>query len=188
MIPELSSLGAHGTIVPFVFIMTLTAIKELYEDFRRFISDRQVNNRTVQAYDPKIGWKKTFWYELKVGQIVKVTKDDHIPADLILISSSEPAGMAYIETANLDGESNLKIRQSLILTSVCVTDEAIEALACSNSIIKCEPPNCLIYDFTGVLQLHKNFVNVYQRTEFTIETAATASTSFKEFDFLPLSK
>jgi len=37
-----------------------------------------------------------------------VKEDQYFPADLILIKSSNASGLAYIETKNLDGETNLK--------------------------------------------------------------------------------
>lgn len=52
-------------------------------------------------------------------------KNEIIPADIVLLSSSEPAGVAYIETSNLDGETNLKIRQALPITARIIDDNAI---------------------------------------------------------------
>lgn len=57
------------------------------------------------------------WQNLSVGDIVKVQNNDFFPADLVLLSSSEPQGISFIETANLDGETNLKIRQGIPETS-----------------------------------------------------------------------
>lgn len=49
----------------------------------------------------------------KSSRIVKVSDREEIPADLVLLTSSEDGGVAYIETANIDGETNLKIRTSV---------------------------------------------------------------------------
>lgn len=74
-------------------------------------------------------------------------RDQLFPADLILIGSSEPEGLAYIETSNLDGESNLKLRMTP--TALCgkVTDFA--AVNGISGSVKCEHPTANLYKFEG---------------------------------------
>jgi P-type E1-E2 ATPase len=48
------------------------------------------------------------WKEIKVGHVVKIFKNEYFPADLVLMNSSGAKGICYIETKNLDGETNLK--------------------------------------------------------------------------------
>ena len=57
-------------------------------------------------------FKDIIWRKLQVGMIVKIMQDEFFPADLVLLNSSAPQGIAYIETKNLDGETNLKHKQS----------------------------------------------------------------------------
>ena len=47
---------------------------------------------------------------MQVGDVVKVKENEFFPADLIILSSTEPDGMFYVETKNLDGETNLKLK------------------------------------------------------------------------------
>jgi P-type E1-E2 ATPase len=57
------------------------------------------------------------WYELEVGNIVKVSSRETVPADLVILGvaeKQEPAqGVCYVETKSLDGETNLKLRQAM---------------------------------------------------------------------------
>ena len=51
---------------------------------------------------------------MQVGEIIQVDKDSFFPSDLLLLSVPEsPEGICYVETINLDGESNLKIKKGL---------------------------------------------------------------------------
>uniref|UniRef100_A0AAY4AQ66 Phospholipid-transporting ATPase n=1 Tax=Denticeps clupeoides TaxID=299321 RepID=A0AAY4AQ66_9TELE len=122
-IPDVSPTGRYTTLVPLIFILTVAGIKEIIEDY---VS------------------------EVAVGDIVKVTNGQHLPADMVIVSSSEPQAMCYTETSNLDGETNLKIRQGLPLTAVVQSAEELMALS---GRLECEGPNRHLYDFTGTLRL-----------------------------------
>jgi magnesium-transporting ATPase (P-type) len=75
--------------------------------------------------------------------------DQFVAADILLLSSSEPNGLCFIETAELDGETNLKIKQCLVETAAMGQRE--DLLWEFNGEIICEPPNNLLNKFDGTL-------------------------------------
>lgn len=79
--------------------------------------------------------------------------DQFVAADILLLTSSEPNGLCFIETAELDGETNLKIKQCL--TETAVMNQREDQLWDFNGEIVCEPPNNLLNKFEGTL-LWKN--------------------------------
>jgi P-type E1-E2 ATPase len=52
------------------------------------------------------------WKDIKVGDIIEVNNEEFLPADLVILRTSDPKGSCYIETKNLDGETNLKIKSA----------------------------------------------------------------------------
>lgn len=62
---------------------------------------------------PDCKFAKDYWKNVKVGDVIRIHNNDEIPADVVLLSTSDADGACYVETKNLDGETNLKVRQSL---------------------------------------------------------------------------
>ncbi|XP_013928112.1 PREDICTED: phospholipid-transporting ATPase IB [Thamnophis sirtalis] len=148
-IPEVSPTGRYTTLVPFLLILTVAGIKEIIEDYKRHKADSTVNKK--KAIVLRNGtWEDIMWKKVAVGDFAKVTNGQHLPADMIILSTSEPQAMCYIETANLDGETNLKIRQGLIQTANLQSKEDLMKMS---GKIECEGPNRHLYDFTGNLRL-----------------------------------
>ncbi|KAI1710341.1 cation transport ATPase (P-type) domain-containing protein [Ditylenchus destructor] len=130
-----------------VFFLVIALLQQIPDKRRRM--DSTVNNYKVEIL--RNGeWQTNKWRDLKVGEIVKVYDGHSFPADLVLISSSEHEGMAYIETSNLDGETNLKIRQALHTSSELTSLEQLNGMEAE---IECEPPSRLVNEFTGTLKL-----------------------------------
>ncbi|KAF5916337.1 hypothetical protein HPG69_017571 [Diceros bicornis minor] len=148
-IPDVSPTGRYTTLVPLIIILTIAGIKEIVEDFKRHKADNAVNRKKTIVLRNGM-WHTIMWKEVTVGDIVKVVNGQYLPADVVLLSSSEPQAMCYVETANLDGETNLKIRQSLSHTADMQTREVLMKLS---GTIECEGPNRHLYDFTGNLHL-----------------------------------
>uniref|UniRef100_A0A674DK89 Phospholipid-transporting ATPase n=1 Tax=Salmo trutta TaxID=8032 RepID=A0A674DK89_SALTR len=137
-IPDVSPTGRYTTLVPLIFILTVAGIKEIIEDYV---------SRTVTGQQSQVSGHRS---AVAVGDIVKVTNGQHLPADMVIVSSSEPQAMCYTETSNLDGETNLKIRQGLPLTAGL---QSLEELMGLSGRLECEEPNRHLYDFTGTLRL-----------------------------------
>ncbi|XP_061615054.1 phospholipid-transporting ATPase IB isoform X3 [Phyllopteryx taeniolatus] len=148
-IPDVSPTGRYTTLVPLIFILTVAGIKEIIEDYKRHKADNTVNKKTTTVLRNG-AWQTIIWKQVAVGDIVKVTNGQHLPADMVIVSSSEPQAMCYTETSNLDGETNLKIRQGLPLTAGIQTLEDLMSLS---GVLECEGPNRHLYDFTGTLRL-----------------------------------
>lgn len=86
-----------------------------------------------------------------MGDICRIESKEFFPADLILLSSSEPEGLCYIETSNLDGEVNLKIKQALPETASYLSPSDLINLS---GLIRCEQPNNRLYNYDGTLALN----------------------------------
>ncbi|KAK1789851.1 hypothetical protein P4O66_015724 [Electrophorus voltai] len=165
LIPEISSLSWFTTIVPLVLVLSITAVKDATDDYFRHKSDQQVNSRQSQVLT-KRKLQNEKWMNVRVGEIIKLENNQFVAADLLLLSSSEPYGLCYIETAELDGETNLKVRQALTVTSELGADvaklsefNALEIVTLGESEegeVICEPPNNKLDKFTGTLYWKDN--------------------------------
>uniref|UniRef100_A0A8C4F4T9 Phospholipid-transporting ATPase n=1 Tax=Dicentrarchus labrax TaxID=13489 RepID=A0A8C4F4T9_DICLA len=147
LIPQISSLSWFTTIVPLALVLSITAVKDATDDYFRHKSDNQVNNRQSQVLIRGL-LQNEKWMNVRVGDIIKLENNQFVAADLLLLSSSEPHGLCYIETAELDGETNMKVRQSVSVTSE-LGDQ--NNLASFDGEVVCEPPNNKLDRFCGTL-------------------------------------
>ena len=110
IIPQISITGGQPAILlPLMFVCAVSAVKDLFEDIKRHRADDQENNRKTLVLDQKTGkFESKQWKEIRVGDIVKCLNNEFFPADLVILNSSGRKGICYIETKNLDGETNLK--------------------------------------------------------------------------------
>ena len=84
---------------------------------------------------------------MRVGQIIKISKNEFIPADLVILHSSNAKGACYVETKNLDGETNLKMKatEKDIYGHFKTEDDLLNL----DGRVECELPNEQIYKFEG---------------------------------------
>ena len=114
-----SPLTPWSTFLPLMIILLVTMAKEGFEDVKRHQSDKRVNNTpaTILSTDPgdAPGITQTLRRkDLRPGHVVVIGDREEIPADLILLWSSE-GPQAYVETSNIDGETNLKIKKPALI-------------------------------------------------------------------------
>ena len=113
IIPAITISGGKPAMAfPLFSVVFVSMVKDAFEDYKRHINDKKENeiNKTTQ-YDPETGqFEQTQWQRVRVGKIVKINEDEYIPADMLILNSSGPKGTCYVETKNLDGETNLKIK------------------------------------------------------------------------------
>ena len=84
-----------------------------------------------------------------MGDLVLLRENEQVPADIIVLSTSNPDHLCFVETKNLDGETNLKVRKSLKSTCTMTTEEDLEH---ARFIIDSEAPHANLYSYNGVLK------------------------------------
>ncbi|KAJ2743090.1 hypothetical protein GGI20_004003 [Coemansia sp. BCRC 34301] len=196
------------TVVPIILVLSITAIKDAYEDTQRHLSDRLFNEthtrivrnlrntnllwqdqttkmaQTKRMLDYRIRlarrMKRRTWYNqiphdweesrnpvdiscppmldedakwryVRVGDFVILKTGDPAPADILLLASSADDGGCYVETKNLDGETNLKPRASLIETAGVRDAEGCGRL---QAVVDVDPPSSNMTRLNGSITIY----------------------------------
>lgn len=167
MIPGLSTTGTYTTIVPLTFFVVISMAKEGYDDLRRYRLDKAENSKGALVLrghkisvtsidnencssaipDEQKDWAETKWEDIGVGDIVKLARDEAVPADLVLLCTDGAEGIAYVETMALDGETNLKSKQAL--PQLARSSRTVEGSASCEAHLVVEDPNLNLFDFEG---------------------------------------
>ncbi|NXI54921.1 AT8B3 ATPase, partial [Chloroceryle aenea] len=147
--PEIATVPWYTLLFPLSCLLTIRGLRDLIDDIGRHQSDRSINSRPCEILSGKsFLWQK--WRDICVGDIVRLRKESFVPADMLLLSSSEPSSLCYVETADIDGETNLKFRQALPVTHQELVTE--ESMAAFDGRVTCEEPTSRMHSFTGTLQ------------------------------------
>jgi phospholipid-transporting ATPase len=149
-LPQVAVFGRGASVLPLAFVLFVTAVKDAYEDFRRHRSDRQENNRlaTVLALGTAGEFQPKRWKHIRVGDVVRIESNETLPADMVLLATSDPTGVAHVQTVNLDGETNLKTRYAKQETHVRFSQNGGVG-----GVLHCERPNRNIYGFQANLEI-----------------------------------
>ncbi|XP_032311297.1 phospholipid-transporting ATPase VA isoform X1 [Drosophila ananassae] len=148
-VPAINAFGKEVAMIPVLFVLGVTAVKDLFEDRRRRASDKRINNTTCRVYDGETErYKKVKWQDLRVGDIVHLSNNETVPADILLLRTSDPHGVCYIDTCDLDGETNLKRREVVRgfeeMQSIFVPSKFV-------SRVEADAPTTKLYRFHGAL-------------------------------------
>ncbi|KZL82759.1 p-type atpase, partial [Colletotrichum incanum] len=91
-------------------------------------------------------WTMTKWCDVEVGDLIKLSRDDPVPADIVLLHADGENSLAYIETMALDGETNLKSKQ---ISAALKGYDTLEKIITSDAEFVVEDPNPDLYKFDG---------------------------------------
>ncbi|KAH0497909.1 hypothetical protein TgHK011_005191 [Trichoderma gracile] len=108
---------------------------------------QDIQEGALANLDETNDWMNVQWQHVEVGDIVRLRRDEPVPADIVVLHATGPNGIAYIETMALDGETNLKAKQACpLLAERCGT---IEGLRSVQATVVSEDPNLDLYSYNG---------------------------------------
>jgi P-type E1-E2 ATPase len=141
-------------VITFGIILIFTSIREGVEDYQRYKKDKKANEKKHVYYNDKDENAKGFDYKIskkvRVGDIIKIFKDEETPADICLFKSSNRNGISFVDTVNLDGESNLKDKKCNSRTQNMSDIQLCNLTA----VLKCEKPNDQLDYWDGLLTVY----------------------------------
>ena len=130
-------------------MLGLSIIREGLEDIPRQKSDKVVNASIAHFLDRTNKIVRSTWANIKVGDIVSLQDGEEIPADIILMATSDENGVAYIETTSLDGEKNLKPKYTIPAISQYFNHKSVERNELYQCKVQAQAPDSLLYKFEG---------------------------------------
>mmetsp|Transcript_11059 Transcript_11059/g.41233 ORF Transcript_11059/g.41233 Transcript_11059/m.41233 type:complete len:1610 (-) Transcript_11059:1501-6330(-) len=148
LLPGLSPVAPITAILPVIFILSANMFREGVQDILRWREDKKSNFEKCTVF--RSGkWITIPKKSLRVGEFVKVLRKQDVPADIIVLSSSNAEGLCFIETSNLDGETTMKIKNARSETNNISSEDELSKL---HLLVACQPPNKQ-FDFSGTISM-----------------------------------
>ena len=175
--PISNTAGVPTTLLPLTAVVLVDALFQIREDMSRHKADKIANSTTATRFESRsCSWVATEWHLLQVGDYVKVHSREQFPCDLLIVAVAEkdgqPArGQCFVETKQLDGETNLKLRVAMPNTFDKITDES--QLKAMTGQIKMEHPNNVIDNFEGRVDMGPYGVEVAQPINVALRGCAS---------------
>ena len=144
-ISPIFTVGRYSTLWVLAVVVFISGVKEGVEDYHRYREDRRVNRAVTHIVGSTN--RDDRWESVRVGDVLKVYDKEHLPADIVVVGSSSDDGLAYIETKQLDGESNLKVK--VVPHAISTAFNTDSAALLTKGYIECEAPNDRLYKFSG---------------------------------------
>lgn len=157
---------------PLGFVLMVTICREAVDDFRRHQRDREVNSqryKRVGNYESQGGYIMVPSSKLRVGDIIVVEKNERVPADLVLLRTSDKSGSVFVRTDQLDGETDWKLRLAVPFTQKANRDCELSSIDASIFI---EKPQNDIHSFIGTFSTQDGS----EETSLNVENTLWANT------------
>lgn len=187
-IPQISPLEPFLAVAPFIIVIIIGVLREGIEDYKKHTYDTTYNNSKTFVYKNE-NFVEAKWMNIKVGDLIKVVKNETVPADLLIIKSSDKNGFCYLQTTNLDGESTLKPRESAKLFFKKIGKFEEFDSNCNSILNQCEIdveiPNNNIYKLDGRFILkEKNENEMDLRGDFTVDNVILRGGTIKNVEYV----
>ena len=145
LIPALRTSFIFTSLAPLIFVLLVTMSREAFDDIQRHRRDDQYNKRLVKMAGNTVRYKCS--KDLLPGDLILLEKGDLVPADCLILSTSEPNHDCFIKSDQLDGETDYKFRQACPIVNSMSVHELLHA----DIYFTVEPPRQDIYAFKGTV-------------------------------------
>ncbi|PIC46510.1 hypothetical protein B9Z55_006181 [Caenorhabditis nigoni] len=180
-VPFFDAYTRYVGLIPICFVLGTTLIKDGIEDYRRWKFDNQINEKTCHVWDrDRCAFRKTEWRYILVGDFVHISNDQDVPADIIMLRSSNESGTCYIETCNLDGETSLK--QRMVPAKVVDYSKKDSTFKPSDftGVVTCEKPDKSIYTIRAKVEYEPGQTDVIIKDNMLLRGSRIKNTTFVE--------
>eukprot|EP01133_Synstelium_polycarpum_P007008 gene7008-8143_t len=167
LFPSITPVDPISTWGALIFIFAVSAIKEAYDDWNRRIRDKTANERkySVLRDNDRVQLRSQ---DIMVGDIIHLENDAEVPCDMVLLMTADPEGTCFVQTSNLDGETDLKTRLAPPETSGYTVHDLLRF----RGVIECPAPNADVYRFDARMSMRANsHVNTYAHSNWVTLSA-----------------
>eukprot|EP01083_Nonionella_stella_P024971 68771_1 len=144
-------------IAPLVFVLCIAFMREAYDQFSRYIQDKEINDQLFTQIIAGRNTKQIKSSQIEVGDLIILEENQRVPCDMILLWCSSPSNTTFIRTDQLDGETDWKLRKPIqCIQSRFTHDANAEELIDIRGSLKVDAPHQKIYEFLGTFTSFMN--------------------------------